>query len=117
MTHNVKPSRMKYRLQFGQYQKGTKRNPNTDVYVSEFKPSLTVWGAEWNISQSRALTLAGLGITDAVEFAIRHNPKVTTEMKLKCKDTVYNIHSIAYDDTGSPKDFDIITCRKVDKHG
>ena len=117
MVHNVKPARMKLRLQFGKYQAGTKRNPNTGMYVSEFTPQLTVWGAEWNISQSRQLSLAGSGITDAVEFAIRHNPKVTTELNLKCKDTVYDIHSIAYDDTGSPKDFDILTCRKVDKHG
>lgn len=117
MVHNVKPARMKLRLQFGKYQAGTKRNPNTGMYVSEFTPQLTVWGAEWNISQSRQLSLAGNGITDAVEFAIRHNPKVTTELKLKCKDTVYDIHSIAYDDTGSPRDFDILTCRKVDKHG
>lgn len=117
MVHNVKPARMKLRLQFGKYQAGTKRNPNTGIYVSEFTPQLTVWGAEWNISQSRQLSLAGNGITDAVEFAIRHNPKVTTELKLKCKDTVYDIHSIAYDDTGSPRDFDILTCRKVDKHG
>lgn len=117
MVHNVKPARMKLRLQFGKYQAGTKRNPNTGMYVSEFTPQLTVWGAEWNISQSRQLSLAGNGITDAVEFAIRHNPKVTTELKLKCKDTVYDIHSIAYDDTGSPRDFDILTCRKVNKHG
>ncbi len=117
MTHNVKPSRMQLRLQFGKYTSGTKRNPNTGKYIEEFKPDLTVWGAEWTISQSRQLSLAGNGITDAVEFAIRHNPKVTTDQKLKCKDTVYDIYNISYDNTGSPKDFDILTCRKVDKHG
>lgn len=117
MSHNIKPSRMKLRLQFGTYQNGTKRNPNTGQYISEFVPQLTVWGASWNISQSRALSLAGNGITDAVEFAIRHNPTITTQHKLKLNDTVYDIYSIAYDDTGSPKDFDILTCRKVDKHG
>lgn len=119
MAHRLNISRMKLRLQFGDYKKTEEINENTGETIknAEFKTEYTLWGAEWSVSQARSISLAGQEIKNAREFAIRHNDKITSDLKILYKGDVYIIDSISYDDSGTPKDYDIITCHKEDKHG
>lgn len=115
---NINPARMTFKLEFGQMVSGGTVNPNTGARMKVFKPSFSTFAGQWSLRMSDTLSLAGLGITDAVVFFVRHREDITGDMLIKKDGIIYKINNIAYDDGLPPDGFDLITCtREVSKHG
>lgn len=118
MVKRVNPARMTFRLEFGRMEAGAKVNPNTGAKIKEFKPGFSVFAGQWSLRMTESLSLAGLGISNAVVFFIRHRDDITGDMLVRKDEIIYKINNISFDDGISPNGFDLITCtREVTKHG
>ena len=72
MVKRINPARMTFRLEFGRMQAGAKVNPNTGARVKVFKPEFSVFAGQWSLRMTESMSLAGLGISNAVVFFILH---------------------------------------------
>ena len=118
MVKRINPARMTFRLEFGRMQAGAKVNPNTGSRVKAFKPEFSVFAGQWSLRMTESMSLAGLGISNAVVFFIRHRDDITGDMLVRKDEIIYKINNISFDDGISPNCFYLITCtREVTKHG
>lgn len=118
MVKNVNPSRLSFRIEFGQYENTEQQNPNTGEPIKDFKPSFSVYAGIWSMDTDQSLSLAGKGIKDAVIFVVRHNAALNTEMLVRKGEVIYQIDTIASDDGLPPDGYDLVTCHKwVINHG
>lgn len=118
MTKKINPSRMTFRIDFGHDADTGEVNPNTGTPIQQFSPDFSCWAGQWSLNVQQQLTIAGVGITNAVVFFIRHNPDVNETLQIQRGTDLYKIDSIASDDGLPPDGFDLITChRVVTKHG
>lgn len=118
MAKKINPSRMTFRIDFGHDADTGEVNPNTGTPIQQFSPDFSCWAGQWSLNVQQQLTIAGVGITNAVVFFIRHNPGVNETLQIQRGTDLYKIDSIASDDGLPPDGFDLITChRVVTKHG
>ncbi|KWT52404.1 hypothetical protein ABB39_01030 [Levilactobacillus brevis] len=118
MAKKINPSRMTFRIDFGHDADTGEVNPNTGTPIQQFSPDFSCWAGQWSLNVQQQLTIAGVGITNAVVFFIRHNPDVNETLQIQRGTDLYKIDSIASDDGLPPDGFDLITChRVVTKHG
>lgn len=118
MVKHINPSRMRFRLEFGDRQDTDKTNPNTGEALKDFKSSFSLWAGLWSLTQNQILSLAGANINNAEVFFIRHNADVANIPYLRFNGMIYKIDNIAFDDGIGSSGFDLITChREVVKHG
>lgn len=112
MVKNVNPSRLSFRIEFGQYEDTDQTNPNTGEAIKEFKASFSVYAGAWSLNTEQSLSLAGKGIRDGVIFVVRHNSEINSEMLVRKGDQVYTIDTVASDDGLPPDGYDLVTCHK-----
>ncbi|QNQ83759.1 head-tail adaptor protein [Lactobacillus sp. PV037] len=117
VKHRLNIARMVYRLEFGHEEPTGKINPNTGNEISGFKVETTRWAAKWSLTQYQQLKLAGSGIKNAMVFAIRHDPQITTDYLIQFESKKYIIDHILYDEGRTADAYDLITCHVEDKHG
>jgi len=118
MAKRLNPARMRYRLEFGVDEPTGRKNPNTGKAIKGFVPKFKRWAGLWTLTQTQAISLAGANIKDAIVFFIRHDFKITSNLKIRKGDEIYIIDNISYDDGLNTDGFDLITChRDVIRHG
>lgn len=113
MAKKINPSRMTFRIDFGHDADTGEVNPNTGTPIQQFSPDFSCWAGQWSLNVQQQLTIAGVGITNAVVFFIRHNPDVNETLQIQRGTDLYKIDSIASDDGLPPDGFDLITCHRV----
>lgn len=89
-------------------------NPKTGVNNEQLVPELTLWCMPYTRTIGQQASLAPEQLDQPV-IVVRHNRKVTAQMKVKYNGIDYNIANISPDDSNRIITYDYITLKKVAK--
>ncbi|APX72482.1 head-tail adaptor protein [Companilactobacillus allii] len=115
MVQNINPSRLKYRVSLGkagfvETPQGTNR--------PDFEEIRSLWCGIYTMSMTQQITLLGSPNSFDLVLIIRHQSDGLKDVKyVRFKDQLYQLVGSSPDFDDSPRSFDLITLKKVDKIG
>lgn len=118
MTQMMNPARLTQKISFGTNTDEPQYDEN-DRPLPSFKSLWTTLGAPWQLTTNQMIQSQGLNLTQNKIFAVKHRPDsfwLSIDSAL-INGQMYEVVDFNLDPTNSPTSYDLITVRKVDKHG
>ena len=118
MTQIMNPARLTQKISFGTTTDEPQYDEN-DRPLPSLKKLWTTLGAPWQLTTNQMIQSQGLNLTQNKIFAVRHRPDRfwhSVDSAL-INGQMYEVVDFNLDPTNSPTSYDLITVRKVEKHG
>lgn len=105
---NYKLNRLKYRVEFGNYEEIDSPEPNA---TGDFEPELTVWCGKYNQTTDQRIRMESGGIlTDELQPIVIRHQDVTPYLMARFESVLYKVQSVDSDD--SLNGFDVVTLKR-----
>lgn len=107
---NFKPYQFNKKCEFGTIKNDYLPNGNK---VKRFVPDFSCHYMSWKRSITQDNSIYGTDLADTKMIVIRHNLKVSTEIKCKISEVVYDVAIDNVDDSNAYITYDILTLKQV----